>query len=150
MHNSVRRLLQLAPAILAIATELLSGRCSAATWTGINVGLPATGVKVGSIAVAPKTPSTIYARAIGADGSGSLFKSTDAAASWKAISSIVGVNALVVDAQSSSVVYAITSRGIVKSANGGDSWAAANAGLPDSYVSSLVIDPVTTSNLYAI
>src|SRR5262250_3341719 len=150
MPNSVRRLFRLAPAILAIAAELLSGRCSAATWTGINAGLPATGVKVGSIAVAPKTPSTIFARAISADGSGSLFKSTDGAASWKAISNIIGVNAVVVDAQSSSVVYALTSRGVFKSTTGGDSWAAANAGLPDSYISSLVIDPVTTSNLYAI
>jgi len=121
MRNSV------APATLGIASGLLIGACSAATWSGINAGLPATGVRVGSIVLAPKTPSTIYARAIGADGSGTLFKSTDGAASWKAISSIVGVNAVVVDAQSSSVVYALTGRGIVKSANGGDSWAVANA-----------------------
>src|SRR5215470_14233085 len=127
MPNSVRRLFRLAPAILAIAAELLSGRCSAATWTGINAGLPATGVRVGSIAVAPKTPSTIYARAIGADGSGSLFKSTDGAASWKAISNIVGVNAVVVDAQSSSVASAPTIHRICKSKNRHDNGASANA-----------------------
>src|SRR5882724_1821648 len=133
MRNSVRRtrtntvyrsdLLGLA---VAIASGLLISTCSAATWSGINAGLPAAVVRVGSIVIVPKTPSTIYARTFGSDGSGAIFKSTDGATSWKAISSIVGVNAVVVDPQSSSVVYALTGRGIVKSANGGDSWAVAN------------------------
>ena len=145
-HSSVRRAFRLALGVLGMACAV--GASGAATWTAINTGLPASPVNVSSIVIAPKAPSIIYARTYSADGSGGLFKSTDGAASWKAMSSIVQVNAVIADPQNASVVYALTGRGVQKSINGGDTWTSANAGLPD-FIPTLVIDPVNTSNLYA-
>jgi photosystem II stability/assembly factor-like uncharacterized protein len=148
--NSFGRVFRLAPTILGIASGLAVHTSWGATWSEIDSGLSRTEVNLRTIVVAPKTPATIYASAFGADGSGRIFKTTDGAASWKAISSIVAVNSVFVDPQNSSVVYALTGRGILKSTNSGQSWTRASAGLPDTFVSLLAIDPVSTSNLYAV
>ena len=137
-------------AILGIASGLVLNSSRAATWSEIDSALPSTGVSVRAVAIASKTPATIYATAAGADGSSYIFKTTDGAATWKPISSTVLGNSVLVDPQNSSIVYALTGRGILKSTNGGDTWARAAAGLPDIFVSMMAIDPVTTSNLYAV
>jgi photosystem II stability/assembly factor-like uncharacterized protein len=148
--NSVGREFRLAVAILVIAGGVAINSSRAATWTEINTGLPSTAVDVSSIAIAPTTPSTIYARTFSANGSGGIFKTTDGAGSWRAISSVVGVNSLVVDPTNSSTIYVVAGGGILKSTNGGESWIRANAGLPDTYVNTIVIDPITPSKLYAV
>ena len=107
-------------------------------------------MNVRAIVVAPGSPSTIYLSGFGADGSSRIFKTTDGAANWKPISSIVAANSIFVDPRNAAVVYALTDRGVLKSTNGGATWARAGAGLPDTFVSLLAIDPVTTSNLYAV
>src|ERR1041385_928513 len=132
--NSFGWVFRLSPGILGIPTALLFNASWGATWSEIDAGLPSTGVNVRAVVVAPRTPTTIYASAFGADGSGRIFKTTDGAASWKRISSIVGVNSVFVDPQNSSVVYALTGRGVLKSANGGESWARLGGGLPDTFV----------------
>jgi hypothetical protein len=147
--NSAGREFRLAAAILVITSGVAIDSSWAATWTEINTGLPSTAVDVNTITIAPATPSTIYAHTNGADG-GSIFKTTDGAASWKAISSVVGVNSLVVDPTNSSTIYVVANGGILKSTNGGESWIRAGAGLPDTYVSTLAIDPITPSTLYAV
>jgi photosystem II stability/assembly factor-like uncharacterized protein len=144
------RVFRLAPAILGIASGLALGTGWGATWSEIDAGLPGADVNVRTIVVAGGTPSTIYASAIDADGSGHIFKTTDGAASWKALSSLVGASSVFVDPQNSSVVYALSGRGILKSTDGGAGWTRVGAGLPNTFVNVLAIDPATTSNLYAI
>lgn len=147
--NSFGWVFRLSPAILGIAAGLVLNTGWGATWTEIDTGLPSTGVNARAIVVAPGSPSTIYVSGFGADGSSRIFKTTDGGANWKPISSIVAANSIFVDPRNASVVYALTDRGVLKSTNGGATWARAAAGLPDTFVSLLAIDPVTTSNLYA-
>jgi photosystem II stability/assembly factor-like uncharacterized protein len=148
--NSSGHVFLLASAILGIGSGLVVHTGWGATWSEIDAGLSSTDLSVRAIVVAPKAPATLYASALGPDGAGRIFKSTDGAASWEAISSIVAVNSVFVDPQNSSVVYALTSRGILKSMNAGESWMRAGAGLPDTFVGMLAIDPVSTSHLYTV
>jgi hypothetical protein len=72
---------------------------------------------------------------------GGVFKSVDAGASWTDF--LVGfVASLVIDHSSSETLYAASGR-VLKSTNGGESWAYESTGLNDGYYSvhSLVIDP---------
>jgi photosystem II stability/assembly factor-like uncharacterized protein len=94
--------------------------------------------------------------------SGPAFKSTDGGSTWSPINSglaCVIVNALAVDPQSSSTIYAATDTGVFKSTDGGITWNAANSGLrpsdfssptlsPDFSLPVLAIDPQKPSTLY--
>jgi photosystem II stability/assembly factor-like uncharacterized protein len=149
-RNSVERALRLAVVILLLTSGVVIDTSQAASWSQVNTGLPGAVVNVTSIAIAPAQHSTIYAHTLGVDGIGGIFKTTDGAGSWKTISSVVGVNFLVVDPQLQSTIYVVTGRGILKSTDGGDTWAAAGAGLPNTYIGILAIDPVSPSKLYAV
>src|SRR5215472_10418294 len=95
--NSNGCTLRLAMAVLALASGIAVETSWAATWNVINTGIPAAEVEVGALVIAPKTPSTIYAITRSATGAGGLFKTTDGAQSWKAISSVVGASSVFVD-----------------------------------------------------
>jgi photosystem II stability/assembly factor-like uncharacterized protein len=138
----------LGPAILFMTAALAIQTGRAATWSEINAGLPVTGVEVAKIVVAPSTPSTLYANARRPDGTGAIFKTTDGARSWRDIGSVTGATSVVVDPRSATTIYAVTSRGLLKSTDGGDSWTGVGDGL-SSYILALAIDPVTSSTLYA-
>src|SRR5689334_5849312 len=99
LRDVLRSVFRVFPAILGIASGLVCTTGWGATWSQINAGLPSTSVNVRAIVVAPRTPATIYASVLSADGSGHLFKTTDGAANWKPISSVVGANSIVVDPQ---------------------------------------------------
>src|SRR5690242_7012374 len=116
-----------------------------ASWTAIDNGLPSAAFGVSRLTIDPTTPTTLYSLT----NSGSIFKSTDAAASWKPVNGVVGVNLLAADPQNSGTIYAATGHGIVKSVNGGETWAA-DIGLSAWNVTSLDIDPVTPTTLYAL
>jgi len=135
--------------IAASLATLWAATLSASTWTAINSGLPGTPANPISIVISAKQPSTLYARASTITGCCQLFKSTDGATSWKPVTSIVGVYSIVIDPQSGSTVYAITTRGILKSTDGANNWSNASDGLGNAYVNALVIDPASPSILYA-
>jgi hypothetical protein len=82
-----------------------------------------------------------------------VFKSTDAAGSWTAANAglpATGVQALAIDAATPSTVYVATYSDVFKSTDSGGSWAIASAGLPVyAWMTTLTIDPVTPSTLYA-
>src|SRR6266852_3737549 len=72
-----------------------------------------------------------------------------------------GANALVIDPQTTSTVYALTFAGIFKSMDGGATWSAVNSGLTApcppiapgcastaARVSYLVIDPTASNTVY--
>jgi photosystem II stability/assembly factor-like uncharacterized protein len=123
-------------AILGIRT----GVAVDARWNEIDSGLPDTVAGVRNLVI-DRTGSTLYTV-----GSG-IFKSMDSGATWKALSNMTGVSVLALDPTLASTVYAGTSRGLFKSTDGGGSWA--SAGLAESYIATLVVDPVTPSTLYA-
>jgi hypothetical protein len=59
------------------------------------------------------------------------------------------VNALAIDPQDSNVIYASLGSGILRSADGGASWADANSGSPLFNVRALTIDSKNPGNVYA-
>jgi hypothetical protein len=77
--------------------------------------------EVTSLVVDPLSTSTVYAGA----SEGGVSKSTDAGATWtRAGLADTPVFALAMDPGAPSVLYAITSSGLLKSSNGGQTWSA--------------------------
>jgi photosystem II stability/assembly factor-like uncharacterized protein len=103
-----------------------------------------------SLAIDPITSTTIYA---GTSSSGVL-KSIDGGANWSPAATGLPnspVRALAINPQATSILYAGTDTGIYKSINGGSNWSLANTGIPPSltYIYDLVVDPITTTIVYA-
>ena len=92
--------------------------------------------------------------------SGGVYRSEDGANSWKKINTglipetelmgamALGVNAIVFDPVTPDTVYAGTTKGLFRTANGGASWERIGDGLKDPFVSSLLINPAQPSQLY--
>jgi photosystem II stability/assembly factor-like uncharacterized protein len=84
------------------------------------------------------------------------YKSTDGGASWKTVVDVNTdflahqANRIVIDPFDASIVYVGTNNGVFKSANGGCSWRNSSDGITERYVRDWIIDPKTTSNLYAL
>lgn len=121
------------------------GLAFAAQWTPASAGLVGSPPRVGMLVIDRVTGSTLYALA--ANSIYDVFKSVDAGASWKALTNITRVSALALDPTTASTVYAGTGGGLLKSTDGGDSWAP--TGLAGVSVSILAINPITPSTLYA-
>lgn len=133
-----------------------------ASWSWAGSGIPDTPdfATVRSLAVDPVNPATIYAGRFLAGFNG-VYKTTNGGATWKAAGmggTFSQVDILGIDPQHTSTVYARAITYIpgtagccgwlFKTTNGGDSWTAANAGLPN-YVTALAIDPRNPGTLYA-
>ena len=139
-------------------------------WSAGGAGVPGW---VASLAIDPQNASTLYAGTIGdADFAlpGAVFKSTDGGTVWSQVVSAaktasntetLSANALAVDPQNSSTLYAAiggrnlgygsigTHGGVLKSTDGGASWSAVKVGLPDQIaVSTLAIDTQNPGTLY--
>jgi hypothetical protein len=80
-----------------------------------------------------------------------FYKSTDSGGTWSNYNYglTAPVNVLVVNPTNSQIIYAGTRNGVFKSVNNGNNWSPANNGLTELSVSTLVIDPLTPSTLYA-
>jgi hypothetical protein len=116
----VRHAFQLAAVVLIGMTAGIPNSSQAASWTAINAGLPAISVGVNSLVVDPVSPTTIYALTIGQFGAPSLelFRSMDTGGNWRAVSNAGAVTSLAIDPQNSSILYAGTLHGIIKSIDG--------------------------------
>jgi photosystem II stability/assembly factor-like uncharacterized protein len=115
------------------------------TWAGTTILAGITVGNVHSIAIDPSAPSTIY---VGA--SRAVIKSTDSGFTWNAGGAgapFQDVNTVVINLANTQTLYAGSSVAVFKSTNGGASWAR-NA-ISQTTVHSMVINPVTTSTLYA-
>ncbi|HKC85761.1 MAG TPA: SBBP repeat-containing protein, partial [Blastocatellia bacterium] len=125
-----------------------------ANWSGANNGFanvqPGLGPDIQALVIDPVSPATLYAGVAGF--SGSAYKTTDGGASWRQINmglsvminnfnSPLSVTSLAVNPANPAIVYAGSSLGVWKSADGGASWSASNNGLTSSSVSSLQVDP---------
>ena len=116
-------------------------------WVSASDGLAP---RITTLAIDPATPATLYA---GTFGSG-VFKSSNGGTSWASRSAPISyVSALAIDPVTPTTLYAGTDNAgplnsVVKSTDGGASWAAATAGITN-HVYALAIDPVTPTVLYA-
>jgi hypothetical protein len=124
-----------------------------ATWTAANVGFNGPTIQILKLAIDPQTPSTLYAAASTSNGAG-LYKSTNGAASWTQMyadnSGVIGVQAVTVDPQTPTTVYIGTfGQGVLRSANGGTSFAAINTGLPKVGVNVIALNPKNPASLIA-
>jgi hypothetical protein len=121
---------------------------AAATWSIASSGI--TRASLYALAVAPTSPSTIFAGA-DEDNGGDVFKTTDGGSHWLAVSTGLTdarVHAIAVDPSTASIVYAGTrSAGVFKSINGGASWSPTS--LTAGFVTALAVDPVTPTTVYA-
>jgi len=86
--------------------------------------------------------------------SGSLFTSTDGAATWSVPYSDssnlpISMSTVVTDPKSSTTVYVGGNQQVSKSTDSGVTWAAGTSGLTGSSLDALAIDPSNSSNLYA-
>ncbi len=98
-----------------------------------------------TMAVDPKTPSTIFA------AGDVLLRSTDSGATWQANITCCSfiARSLAIDPVNTSNVYAGWTSGVSKSTDGGNTWAPANNGLNSVNVYSLLVDPRNPSTVYA-
>ncbi len=135
-------------ATLVIAYAFFPPALPAATWSALNASLPASPTHIASITISPGQPATLFARTTGSDGPTSVFKSSDGAASWNVLSSLVGADTLAVDPQNPATLYAVLRGRIRKSRNCGNTWTAADAGLPAATIITMVVD--SRSNLYVV
>lgn len=114
------------------------------SWSAANAGITSP---VSMIAVAPSVPTTLYAIAPGSPGR--VFRSNDGAASWLTVSNVffsTYVGDLAIDPSNPAILYSLASPGLLKSVDGGATWAPAGA-LP--YPTCIRIDPTAPSTLYA-
>lgn len=101
-----------------------------------------------AIVVDWQTGSNVYA---GTRFAG-IKKSTDVGQSWSSANNGLGsnwINAIVMDPNDSSVLYAGTKNGGFKSIDGASSWITASQGLTSLYVNALAIDPSNPTTIYA-
>ncbi len=101
---------------------------------------------INDIAIAPSNPAVVYA------GGGGIFKTENAGASWMTLTSAYGqAYAIAVHPADGGVVYVGGLQALVKSVDGGASWALIENGLDrpaSGYVLEVVIDPTDTETVY--
>ncbi|HEV2064785.1 MAG TPA: hypothetical protein VGS00_09600 [Thermoanaerobaculia bacterium] len=142
------------------ANGLFKSRDAGETWSKLDTG-ESFKISVSTIAVDPLAPSRIYAAGIASPPCAPLclapsfltaLRSLDAGASWATMGGLAGnfVRAFAAASALPSRVFAGTAgNGVFESADGGLTWAASNDGLGLASVSSLVIDPVLPSLIFA-
>ena len=129
-------------------------RDSSGNWSSIKNGLSAD--EISALAIDPREPSTIFAAStpisIPANGSASIFKSTDGGANWRRLplENVRMINAVAVDPRDSNIVYAGALDGVYKSTDGGGHWLPAGNRLsfPFTSVNAIAIDPSRSDRVY--
>jgi photosystem II stability/assembly factor-like uncharacterized protein len=117
---------------------------SGASWVDAGHGFGNSDLSVTSVALDPTTPLTLYVATVF-----DIYKSNDAGGTWTRVSTAGYTQAVVVDPRNPSTVYATAWPGVViKSINGGATWATMNNNFPNHDISSLVMDPWEPSTLY--
>jgi len=130
----------LCAAVLVLTAH--SARAGVNTWTGHG---PSAG-HVTFLAIDPQYPNTLYA----GTQFGGLYKSSDGARTWNALSSLnqYFINAVAIDPGNSSLLYAGCGGGAFKSTDGGATWSA--AGAPNiGWVNAVVVAPSAPRIVYA-
>ncbi|MFY9579022.1 MAG: hypothetical protein WAQ33_06835 [Gaiellaceae bacterium] len=109
---------------------------------------------VQTLAVTPKTGSAVFAGT-----NRGLYRSRDGGARWQLVATghtryshltyPDEFDAIVIDPHNLKNIYAgISDGGILKSTDGGDTWAASNTGLTDKQITTLAVNPRNPQTLY--
>lgn len=109
----------------------------AATWTQINLGLPARGVT--SLAVDFSDPSVAYVT-LGGFGTGHVWKTRNSGGSWTDISGnlpSVTANQVIIDPATVNTLYLANDIGVFVTPDGGKTWSTLSQGLPMVVVQSI-------------
>ena len=123
---------------------------SGATWTAVNTGLPnepltSFAVEIASLTIDPVTPTTLYACT-----AGGIFRSVDSGDGWTPLSP--GAGFFGINPTTLSILYARTQTSVMRSTDSGTTWTTASTGLTGLLnwsITSLAINPLTPSTLYA-
>jgi hypothetical protein len=106
-----------------------------------------------AIAVDPQSPGTVYAVAtvccfLWGEGRGNLWKSIDGGASWQDLSANLPgpVSSIAVDPRKPATIYAATNVGVIRSTDGGETWAPVASNIGTTF---LLDDPGSDDTLYA-
>ncbi|MBL8115614.1 MAG: hypothetical protein JNK60_22220, partial [Acidobacteria bacterium] len=95
------------------------------------------------LATSPAAPGRVLAAA-----ESKLFRSSDSGRFWETTSAVIS-EAIAADPRDPAVLYAAArEEGILKSTDGGDSWTRTSLGLTLQSTLVIVVDPVTTANVY--
>jgi photosystem II stability/assembly factor-like uncharacterized protein len=113
-----------------------------ATWSILTLPLQTAG----GLHLFAGRRGTLYATT----SAGTLLTSTDTGATWQTVGTDADLayGPLAVDPQNPTTLYG-AGDGVVKSTDGGRSWAAAGDGLVNTLISSLVLAPGSSTTLYA-
>jgi photosystem II stability/assembly factor-like uncharacterized protein len=141
---------------------ILKSTDGGASWNALGRGLPPPAF-ISYLAIDPVNPSTLYAvmPSFGSPTPG-IFKSTDGGQNWSALSGLpanTSAGNLVIDPTAPSTLYATGSSFkppgppswvLLKTTDGGGHWSTSQIDLPaNTSLSSLALDPVTPSRIYA-
>ena len=118
------------------------------TWTSLPLS------SISAIAVDPQNSHTVYAVTttvccfLWGEAGGNLWKSVDGGASWQDISaSLPGrVTNIAIDPRKPATIYAATNVGVIKSTDGGETWAPLASNI---WAAFLLPDPKSDDTLYA-
>lgn len=118
------------------------------TWRQVGIGLGKNSLH--HLLIDPAEPSTLYA----AGGTfAAVFKSTDRGDTWTQLALPVGGTSdlydLAIDPTNGRVLWAATESGLLKSSDGGASWARADRGTGRYWVKTVAVDPRDASRLVA-
>jgi photosystem II stability/assembly factor-like uncharacterized protein len=121
-----------------------------ATWTPLT--LPGD-IPVQAIAAHPTMQGIVYfGTCCGGNSTAEVFRSDDGGKTSGAVSpvglSVDGTVSMAIDARDPDVVYAAR-RGILRSADAGVSWAHVGKGINDMFLTTIAIDPLAPSTVYA-
>jgi photosystem II stability/assembly factor-like uncharacterized protein len=127
-----------------------------AHWTESSAGLSAD-LFIDRFAVDPVSPSIVYAvQSTPFNGRTVIYKTTDAGAHWARASNVsfnpAALRAIAIaPTQPSTLFIGVNSEGVLKSTDGGSSWALVNNGLTAAgpYVSAVAVDPTKAETVYA-
>ena len=104
-----------------------------------------TGATIEALTVDPGS-GAIYATT----GNGATaFRTTDDGDSWQTVPKSFGWFGTVTDPTDAATIYATTNDGVVKSLDGGQTWAAADKGLVSMLVSAVAVAPGSPARVYA-
>jgi photosystem II stability/assembly factor-like uncharacterized protein len=119
-----------------------------ASWSCIKSGLPSRGGEP-VLALDPFAPAHLFTVDDSASGTGGLYRSLDAGASWSLLAPGIFPRDLAFDPRTPGLVYAALLNGVGRSTDGGATWSVQDDGLPAGGVFRLALDPDDPSVLYA-
>ena len=138
----------------ATTTGVFKSTDNAANWASVSSGL--TNPSIASLAIDPGNPLVLFAGTLG-----SIYRTSNGGTGWSSVYSQISalVGSIAIDPANSSIVYAGTSLlvpsppagtpgDLLKSTNGGGTWAPSSNGLPGLAVTSIAIDATASARIY--